>query len=112
MRIQAATTNVQALKAQQAWEARRAAKSMQAAEPKHTPTTRQSAPALQTGPLPEHHHPPTLPGLSQGPASPQWNQTVHEVQTIAARAGYVDVGETDIRRAYMYGESLLADYRV
>ena len=42
----------------------------------------------------------------------RWVQTVREVQLVAHRAGYVDVSEQAIRRAYLRGESLLADYRV
>ena len=37
---------------------------------------------------------------------------VDEIRDIARRAGYLDVSDTDIQRAYIYGESLLTDYSV
>jgi hypothetical protein len=35
-----------------------------------------------------------------------------DIRNVAERAGFVGISERDIRRAYMMGESLLADYRV
>lgn len=107
MQISSSTTlggaqSLQMLKAQQAWEARRAAKTQ---TPTEAPQVIQPAPQL----LDE-----AVPNTPSGPAhlSPQWNRTVQEIQTIAGRAGFVGLSEQDIRRAYTYGESLLADYRV
>ena len=105
---------IQTLKAQQAWEARRAAKAQQ------TTTTEQQAPieppASRNG---GNSTQPVLENLSidqaSGPLptnSPQWSRKVQDIQTIAAKAGFVDVSEQDIRRAYVQGDSLLADYRV
>jgi len=42
----------------------------------------------------------------------QWRNTVQEVREIASQAGFIGLTERDIQRAYVYGESLLADYRV
>ena len=105
---------IQTAKAQQAWEARRAAK------------TQQAFPAEQQAPIepPARRHginsnQPVLENLAvdqvTGPLptnSPQWSRKVQDIQSIAARAGFVDVSEQDIRRAYVQGDSLLADYRV
>ena len=38
--------------------------------------------------------------------------SVDEIQDIARRAGYLEVSESDIQRAYVFGESLLTDYTV
>jgi hypothetical protein len=35
-----------------------------------------------------------------------------DIRSVAERAGFVGISERDIRRAYMMGESLLADYKV
>ncbi len=35
-----------------------------------------------------------------------------EIKSIASRAGYVGLNDSDIQRAYVYGESLMTDYRV
>jgi hypothetical protein len=99
MRITPGAQSMQMLKAQQAWEARRAMKSAEAPQtvPVTQPEQELQRPALPDGPM---------------PGMPQWNRTVQEVQDIAQQAGFVGVTEQDIRRAYTYGESLLADYRV
>lgn len=101
MRIESGAQSLQMLKAQQAWEARRANK-----------TTAQQ-PAAQAAPAIEIAK-PELPANNGGvqSVSPQWQRKVNDIQNIAARAGFVDVTEQDIRRAYQFGESLLADYRV
>lgn len=101
MRIESGTQSLQMLKAQQAWEARRAGK------------TQIEKPASQTAPKIEINTPdlPADSGSTQT-VSPQWQRRVNEIQNIAAKAGFVDVTEQDIRRAYQFGESLLADYRV
>jgi hypothetical protein len=97
----AGASSLQMLKAQQAWEARRAAK-IETARP-------QPAPALPTVEIETSPAPTPIPVA--GLASP-WESTVREVQDIASQAGFLDVTEQDIRRAYVRGESLLADYRV
>lgn len=109
MRIDSAAQSIQLLKAQQAWEARRAAK---ANAPEQAPV---SSPAM--GPSIEIAKPSVDTSLDATPAisqamSPQWNQKVQDIQQVAAKAGFVGVSEQDIRRAYMQGDSLLADYRV
>lgn len=100
MRIQSGSQSLQMLKAQQAWEARRTAK------PEPQKPAAQAAPAIEIAKpeTPEIHGLPT--------ASPQWQRKVNDIRTIAAKAGFIDVSEQDIRRAYQFGESLLADYRV
>jgi hypothetical protein len=35
-----------------------------------------------------------------------------DIQSVARQAGFVGLSERDIQRAYVLGESLLADYRV
>ncbi|WP_373533001.1 hypothetical protein [Vampirovibrio sp.] len=100
MQIPSGAQSLQVLKAQQAWEARRAGK------------TETQKPAAQTAPVIEIAK-PELPVDSVLPAvSPQWQRRVNEIQNIATKAGFVDVTEQDIRKAYQFGESLLADYRV
>lgn len=112
MQITPGASALQTLKAQQAWEARRAART-QAPTVEQTPT---EAPS-NTGKT--NSNQPVLENLSIDnstgalPAnSPQWARKVQDIQNIAARTGFVDVSEQDIRRAYVQGDSLLADYRV
>ncbi len=106
MRVSDSNTSIQLLKAQQAWEARRSAKTAAPAEPaKSQPASHPARIEIDT----------RLPETPVGPAnniSPQWRNTVREVQQIAQRAGFIGVSEQDIQRAYARGESLLADYRV
>lgn len=104
MRITPGTSSIQMLKAQQAWEARRAARTATPQETALAPETRG----------PERPERRTIDSEPQNFAQqvPQWRETVREVQQIAEKAGYVGVTEQDIRRAYTQGESLLADYRV
>lgn len=104
MRISSGTPSIQTLKAQQAWEARR---SRQTAQPEAEIINQPATQPQKTRPLADEPLASTQ-SLPHG----QWSQTVQEVQSIAQRAGYVDVTEQDIRRAYTLGESLLADYRV
>jgi hypothetical protein len=100
MQIQPGTQSLQTLKAQQAWEARRASK---------TEVQKPAAQAALAIEIPK----PELPVNSGSAAvSPQWQRRVNEIQNIATKAGFVDVTEQDIRKAYQFGESLLADYRV
>lgn len=100
MRVQSGTQSLQMLKAQQAWEARRATK------PEPQKPTAQAVPPIEIAK-------PELPANSGAQAvSPQWQRKVNEIQNIATKAGFIDVTEQDIRRAYQFGESLLADYRV
>lgn len=96
MRIESGAQSLQMLKAQQAWEARRASKPQ--------------APASE---LPSSRIEIETPAAMQSqPLSPQWQRKVNDIQTIATKAGFVGVTEQNIRRAYQQGESLLADYRV
>ena len=106
MRIGDGSNTIHMTKAQQAWEARRAAQ-------KNAGTPHQAAEVQQTAP-PSPRAVPEAPKAADIPAPslPHWEQTVREVQHIAHQAGYVGVNEQDIRRAYQYGESLLADYHV
>jgi hypothetical protein len=98
MQISSSTPSIQMLKAQQAWEARQAAKT--------------SAPVEQQTPAPVQIETNRPELTASSPATPQWKQTVQEIQNIAQRSGYVGITEQDIRKAYTYGDSLLADYRV
>lgn len=102
MRIESSTQSIQMLKAQQAWEARRATKTAPAAEQIQTssPTIEIAKPELDS-----------TPATSQT-LSPQWNRKVQDIQQVAQKAGFTGVSEQDIRRAYTHGESLFADYRV
>lgn len=97
MRIEAQGQAIQFLQAQQAFAARRAE------------TVRPEIQPSEAIPVEPEGAPLNLGALAR---SPQWRQTVREVTDIAGRAGYVGLSETDIQRAYVYGESLLADYRV
>lgn len=101
MRIESGAQSLQMLKAQQAWEARRASKVQ--IETPATPTLPKIE--INTPELPANNAP-------QQTVSPQWQRRVNDIQNIAKKAGFVDVSEQDIRRAYQFGESLLADYRV
>ncbi len=101
MNITPSTSASPMLKAQQALEARRARST--------APAHKEPAPIEQTI---ARHVEPDMPSRATSSLSPQWQQTVLEVKSIAAKAGYIDVSEQDIRRAYTRGESLLADYRV
>jgi hypothetical protein len=93
-------SSLQMLKAQQAWEARRAAKTETA-----KPQPAVAAPRVEI-------ETPSMPAAMPAGLSSPWENTVREVQDIASQAGFLDVTEQEIRRAYMRGESLLADYRV
>ena len=102
MRIESGTQSIQMLKAQQAWEARRSAKTAPAAEQVQT-----ASPAIEIA----------KPALDSTPAtgqtlSPQWSRKVQDIQQMAQKTGFMGVSEQDIRRAYTQGESLFADYRV
>jgi hypothetical protein len=44
--------------------------------------------------------------------SPMERLPFDDIRNVAEKAGFVGISERDIRRAYMMGESLLADYRV
>ena len=35
---------------------------------------------------------------------------IEEIKSIASQAGYVGLTDSDIQRAYLYGESLMTDY--
>lgn len=99
MRIESGAQSLQMLKAQQAWEARRASKPQ-------SPTSEFPASRI------EMETPQAPPATQNQSISPQWQRKVNDIQNIAARAGFVGVTEQEIRRAYQQGESLLADYRV
>jgi hypothetical protein len=100
MQIQPGTQSLQSLKAQQAWESRRANK------------TEAQKPAAQATPFIEIAKPELPVNTISTAVSPQWQRRVNEIQNIATKAGFIDVTEQDIRNAYQFGESLLADYRV
>ncbi len=111
MQITPGASAIQTLKAQQAWEARRASKAQApqveliAPEAPSAPQTPNTQPVLEN--LSLNSQSPTLPSNS-----PQWSRKVQDIQNIAAKAGFLGVSEQDIRRAYVQGDSLLADYRV
>lgn len=110
MRITPGAQPLQTLKAQQAWEARRAAKTTgQQQAPIATPSIEiaKPDPIVSAG----SQASPSPAGTSPW-ASPQWTNKVQEIQTIAEKSGFIGVSEQDIRRAYSQGSSLLADYRV
>lgn len=105
------TSNLQSislLKAQQALEARRAAR------PISPDKQEELIPAAQVERRNQFNQTASgeIPTPSQSSGNGQWSQTVQEIQSIAQQAGYLGVTERDIRRAYTQGESLLADYRV
>lgn len=111
MQITPGTSAIQTLKAQQAWEARRAAKTQ-------APAAEQMAPIAPSAPKAPNTQ-PVLENLSLDNSSaalpsnsPQWSRKVQDIQNIATKAGFLGVSEQDIRRAYVQGDSLLADYRV
>lgn len=106
MQIQPGMNAVRLLQAQQAFQARRAETPVPEAQQDMT-----SCPPAD-GLAEAEARMPVNPALDQLTRSPQWRQTVDEVSRIAQRAGYVGLNENDIQRAYVYGESLLADYRV
>lgn len=104
----------QTLKAQQAWEARRARESAKPevqATPEQPTLQKQFPKVNEAGTIAANLSELSASGLQGSPQGP-WQKTVQEVQSIAQRAGYVGVTEKDIHRAYTLGESLLADYRV
>ena len=104
MRITSGAPSIQTLKAQQAWEARRASKS---ASTEKAPTA--AAPSIEIA-KPSSDVASTTSPVTTG--APQWNRKVQEIQNIAQKSGFIGVTEQDIRQAYMQGSSLLADYRV
>lgn len=123
MQISQSSSPLYTSKAQQAWEARRAAK---AAAPEGmfpaaaaTAIPPKNPPIGKTSGSPENSR-ADVPTVSSAPVSSplpahlstQWEGKVRDIQNIAAKAGFVDVSEQAIRRAYLQGESLLADYRV
>ena len=108
MRITPGAQPIQTQKAQQAWEARRAARTTSQQAPASLPAMEMSQPTAAI-PAPPVSAPTTAATAAD---SPQWNRKVQEIQNIAAKAGFLGVSEQDIRRAYSQGTSLLADYRV
>jgi hypothetical protein len=112
MQITPGASALQTLKAQQAWEARRAAKTQAPEVEQMIPAAAPASPkAPSTQPVLENM---SLDNSSAAlPAnSPQWSRKVQDIQNTAAKAGFLGVSEQDIRRAYVQGDSLLADYRV
>jgi hypothetical protein len=114
MQITPGASSLQTLKAQQAWEARRAAKAQAPAIEQQAPADIPATPTRGKG-----TSQPVLENLSidQSTAplaahSPQWSRKVQDIQNVAAKAGFMGISEQDIRRAYVQGDSLLADYRV
>ena len=111
MQITPGASAIQTLKAQQAWEARRATKTQAPQTELITPEAPIAAPAPNTQPVLENlsidNQSTALPANS-----PQWSRKVQDIQNIASKAGFLGVSEQDIRRAYVQGDSLLADYRV
>lgn len=109
MRIDSGTQSIQLLKAQQAWEARRASKTN--ANEQTAPVSPSASPAIEVVRPTLDSRLDSTSAVSQA-VSPQWAQKVQEIQQVAEKAGFVGVSEQDIRRAYVHGESLFADYRV
>ena len=60
--------------------------------------------------LPGIQTPPAVENLRPDLKNPSSKLPVGEIRDIARRAGYLDVSDADIQRAYTYGESLLTDY--
>ena len=114
MQITPGASAIQTLKAQQAWEARRAAKAQAPQTPiiEQNPTETQ-APAQGFGaqPVKEHIELDNLSNLLPT-NTPQWSRKVQDIQNIAEKSGFTGISEQDIRRAYVQGNSLLADYHV
>jgi hypothetical protein len=116
MKITGTQQSLQALKAQQAWEARRSSLP-QAVSKISQPTadlamaskvTLQSVqPASQTGAASTIK---SQPATQKDKIALPFN--IEELQDIATRSGFVGVTAQDIQRAYASGTSLLTDYRV
>jgi hypothetical protein len=110
MPISGSGASLQALKAQQAWEARKAVSkttidsSAEAAVKVSNPKGNQAQrPAAQIeDPI----------GAAQADPASRLGRAIPEIQEIARRAGFVGLSAQDIQRAYARGESLLSDYRV
>jgi hypothetical protein len=109
------SASLQALKAQQAWEARKAAsKTRVESTATETASTQTTTPVGNQSKMAER---------TQAPSDSQVDDTaldhnarlaraIPEIQAIAKKAGFVGVTAQDIQRAYAFGESLLTDYRV
>lgn len=112
------SASLQALKAQQAWEARKAA-SKNRVESTQTETITQASAADSQGnrsKLAGRTTPPTSTDNQVDDSTLDHNsrlaRAIPEIQAIAKKAGFVGVTAQDIQRAYAFGESLLTDYRV
>jgi hypothetical protein len=104
--------SLQALKAQQAWEARKAASKNRIDNPTteataNRPVGNQARMADRTQQASD-----TVTDDSLMDHSARLARAIPEIQEIAKKAGFVGVTSQDIQRAYAFGESLLTDYRV
>ncbi len=113
-------SSLQQLKAKQAWESRQAKKTETAPDPialesavtvSRSTTLPKAAPA-ESAIQQQQPRAAAATEVASDTAPTPWDSKVSEIQNIAQRAGFVGVSERDIRQAYTYGESLLADYRV
>lgn len=99
--------SIQSLRAQKAWEARRAAKPVATPEPtvQDTPSSIVDIQSVK----PSSYSPVKSPSPSTNLQEQGLN--IKEIQDIANRSGFVGVTEEAIQRAYTSGSSLLTDYR-
>lgn len=115
MQVSSATQALQAMKAQQALEARRANRSKapeQAVPPDAKVELSQAAVKnIPSNPVAAMTSAAEPAAVNQT-VSPQWRNKVQDIRQVAEKAGFVDISDQDIQRAYTRGESLLADYRV
>ena len=116
MQISPNSQSIQLLKAQQAWEARRANTQTQSEpiEPDNTDIATASVP--QQSLITENNNTGFVidrQSLVSNPAlSAQWTRKVQDIQQTAQKAGFVGISEQDIQHAFLSGQSLLADYKV
>jgi len=107
------STSLQALKAQQAWEARKAV-----SKNRIDPTADTNVQAVANKPAGNQAR--MVDRTQQAPDTNESSmdhnarlaRAIPEIQEIAKKAGFVGVTSQDIQRAYAFGESLLTDYRV
>jgi|GEM_PF-2576361 len=110
------SASLQALKAQQAWEARKAASKNRI----DNPTTGTTVQGVANKPIGNQARmvdrtqqtSNTVIDDSSMDHSARLARAIPEIQEIAKKAGFVGVTSQDIQRAYAFGESLLTDYRV
>jgi hypothetical protein len=94
MRVHQGLTSIQMIQTQQAFQASRV-------KPAETPAVN-----------PLEHMAVPKPEASTSQNVGLSGDAYREIKSIGQRAGYLDVPDEAIRRAYLHGDSLLSDYRV